>query len=336
MYKGCFVCKKGGRLEYTFGAGRYQTVCAEIDMVPEIINGENVASHKANLAGVEFIFCTWDMVPFSKEQIAEFFPNLRVVFYAAGSVQYFARPFMELGVRVVSAWRAMSVPVAEFTVAAITFANKASLSLVSAYKSKGYHAAKQLLTDVYPGTYDTTVGILGAGAIGSLVVRMLAPYRAKLMVYDPFLTKERMNALGIDRTYSLEEVFSSCQTISNHLANNEQTVGMLDYALFSKMGETAAFINTGRGAQVVEADLVRALTEQPLRSAYLDVTHPEPLESSHPFLSMPNVFVFPHIAGTAKNEVLMLSDCVIDQYRRYRDGLPFECEVTLDMLATMA
>ena len=79
---------------------------------------------------------------------------------------------------------------------------------------------------------------------------------------------------------SLEEIFQECQTISKHIANNPQTVGMLDYHLFSQMRPDAAFINTGRGAQVVETDLVRALKEEPGRFALLDVTWPEPVELS--------------------------------------------------------
>ncbi|MFR1477023.1 MAG: NAD(P)-dependent oxidoreductase [Hydrogeniiclostridium mannosilyticum] len=68
------------------------------------------------------------------------------------------------------------------------------------------------------------------------------------------------------------------QTISNHLANNPQTAGMLNYGLFRRMKPNATFINTGRGAQVVEADLVRA-EEEPGRTALLDVTDPvEPVD----------------------------------------------------------
>lgn len=128
------------------------------------------------------------------------------------------------------------------------------------------------------------------------------------MVYDPFLPRARQEALGLDRLCSLEEVFSTCQTISCHIANNEQTRGMLDYRLFSRMGDTVCFVNTGRGAQVVEADLVRALREKPLRSAILDVTDPEPAPAASPLWGLPNVFLFPHVAGYAAKEVYLFAD----------------------------
>ena len=112
---------------------------------------------------------------------------------------------------------------------------------------------------------------------------------------------------------------------------------MLNYDLFSRMGDHASFINTGRGAQIVEPDLVRALKEKPGRSAYLDVTYPEPVAPDHEFLKMNCVFLFPHTAGYARDEVLMFSDFMIRQLDHYLAGEPFDsCEVTEPMLATMA
>ena len=78
---------------------------------------------------------------------------------------------------------------------------------------------------------------------------------------------------------------------------------MLDYALFSRMPRNATFLNTGRGAQVVEADLVRALREAPDRTAVLDVTFPEPPAADSPLNALPNVFLTPHIAGSKGREV---------------------------------
>lgn len=57
-------------------------------------------------------------------------------------------------------------------------------------------------------------------------------------------------------TFNIQEfIFENCNTISNHIANLPVTVGLLDYNLFSRMKENAVFINTGRGAQIKEADL---------------------------------------------------------------------------------
>ena len=103
------------------------------------------------------------------------------------------------------------------------------------------------------------------------------------------------------------------------------------------MKENGSFINTGRGAQVVEEDLIRALKEKPLRSAILDVTDPEPVLQDSELLKMENVFLFPHVAGYAAEEVLMYPDFLIEQLKRYKNNESFDhCEVTLKMLETMA
>lgn len=334
--KGCFVCQEGGRLPYVFRSGRDDIIKKELEMPDRIITEKNYKEYAEFLREVEVIFCTWDMVHFTKDEIQEYFPSLKLVLYGAGSVQYFGKPFLELGIGIVSCWQIMARPVAQFTVAAVMFANKGALMTMRRYRTQGYHC-NELVHNVYPGTYGTKVGILGAGAIGSIVVRELKLQNVDVMVYDPFLSEERKRLLGIEKTYSLEEIFSQCHTVSNHLANNERTRGMLNYGLFSRMGSTAAFINTGRGAQVVESDLIRALKEEPLRTAILDVTDPEPVSLGSELLSMENVFLFPHIAGYARDEVLMFPDFLIDQLCRYKQGLPIESGiVTLDMLKTMA
>lgn len=335
--KGCFVCKKGGRIDYLYGHGRRRTISSMVDICTETIDETNYPQHKDFLRQCEVLFCGWDMIEFTDAQVEEYFPNLKVIFYAAGSVRYFAQPFLQRGVTILSAWRVMAVPVAQFTLALITLANKGAHMALSAYRKEGYEAGKYLSADVFPGTYNgTKVGILGAGAIGSLVVEMLRDYNVNVMVYDPFLSPRRAAELGIARTHSLEEIFSSCQTISCHIANNPQTVGMIDYKLLSLMGSTATLINTGRGAQLVEADLARALVEQPLRSAILDVTYPEPVPRDSALWTLPNLYLFPHVAGFAEQEALMFADKMIDELGKYQRGEPLDGSVTKEMLSTMA
>ena len=135
---------------------------------------------------------------------------------------------------------------------------------------------------------------------------------------------------------SIEEIFSTCQTISNHMAHNAQTEGMLNYRYLSLMQDYAVFVNTARGASVVEADLIRVLKEKPTRTAVLDVTWPEPVKEGSEFLSLPNVFLTPHIAGYANQEVLRLADYMFDELKRFKAGEKLLYEVTLPMLETMA
>ena len=198
-------------------------------------------------------------------------------------------------IAVFSAWAANGTPVAEYTFAEIILASKGFYQRLHR-QSDGPEWPNRFVGVDFPGNYEIKVGIIGAGMIGKMVIERLRSLdKVKALVFDPFLPDEKAAELGVTKT-DLPTLFSECDVISNHLANNPQTVGMLDGPLFSKMKPHAVFLNTGRGAQVVEADLIEALRSVPTRAAVLDVTWPEPPEKNSPLYTLPNVFLTPHIA----------------------------------------
>ena len=274
------------------------------------------------------------MPEFTEDEIKLCFPSLKCVFYGAGSVQKFARPFLACGVKVFSAWAANAVPVAEFTVAQIILANKGYFLTNRLYHAEGRKSAGAAFKKCN-GNYGETVGIIGAGMIGKLVIEMLKQYKLNVIVFDPFLPDEKASELGVEKC-ELTELFERAFVVSNHLANNEQTKGMLHYGHFHRMRENAVFINTGRGAQVVEDDLVRILEERPDLTALLDVNYPEPPVEGHPFYTLPNCLMTPHIAGSAGDEVARMGEYMLDEYKAYADGKTCKYEVSIKMLETMA
>ena len=211
-------------------------------------------------ARTRVIFSSWGMPALTEAQIEAHFPNLEAVYYAAGTVQYFARPFLKRGVRVFSAWAANGVPVVEFTVAQIVLAGKGYFQSLRRYRERNRKAAFAYTMSL-PCNYNIRVGILGAGVIGREVMARLKAYQYEVLAYDPYVSDEVLSSLGAKRA-SLEEIFSTCQIISNHVANLPATVGMIDGKLLHSMLPNAAFINTGRGAQVVESELTAALKER--------------------------------------------------------------------------
>lgn len=328
------ISEKKQRIADVYPAELIEKLRQQADLDKEVYSREEILAEPAKFANVEFLFSTWGMPSMTEEEIARCFPNLQCVFYAAGTVQKFARPFLERGIKVFSAWAANAVPVAEYTLAQILLSNKGFYS-TSRMAKTGDRAAAKALAKCYLGNYGERVGLIGAGMIGSLVAEMLKAYRLEVLVFDPFLSDEKAEKLNVKKT-SLEEIFSTCRVVSNHLANNAQTVGMLNGGLFSQMLPYATFINTGRGAQVVEADLVDALREREDLTALLDVTDPEPPEQGHPFYSLPNCILTPHIAGSMGNETHRMAEYMAEEWERYTKGLPTRYEVTEAMLATMA
>lgn len=285
---------------------------------------------------VSYIFSTWGMPHFTKEEITDTFPKLKAVFYAAGSVQGFAREFLECGASVFSAWAANAVPVAEYVESQIILANKGFFSVVRDCSDSrdGYGRARKLFGD-YPGNFSCKAGIIGAGMIGRMVIEALNKHNIKVCVCDPFLSEEKANEMGAEKC-TIEELFSTCQTISNHVANNPQTVGMINYDLLKTMKKNATLINTGRGAQLVEDDLIRVLRERRDLTAVLDVTNPEPPEENSELYSLPNIILTPHMAGSSGLEVHRMAQYMLEEYESFAKNEKTRYSVTLKMLETMA
>lgn len=301
-----------------------------------VFSKAEVLSEPERFRETEYIFATWGMPHFETDEIRAVFPALRAVFYAAGSVQGFAKEFLEAGAAVFSAWAANAVPVAEYTTAQIVLANKGFYAS-SVLCQKGRDARKEAgeLFHHYRGNYGASVGIIGAGMIGRMVLERLKAYRLKVMLCDPFVSEEQAAALGAEKC-TLEEMFATCDVISNHVANNPQTVGMLNGALFARMKPYATFINTGRGAQVVESELLAFLASRPDVTAVLDVTDPEPPIEGSPMYTLDNVVLTPHIAGSSGEEVHRMAEYMLAEFRAFAAGEPTKYSVSLKMLATMA
>lgn len=304
----------------------------ELDKTP--YKGDDIKENPEKFKDVKYIFSSWGMPPFSEEEIEKYLPNLKCIFYGAGTVQYFARPFLKKGVRVFSAWAANAVPVAEYTLAQIILANKGYF-VSSRFQSKGELTKAAEAMKNFCGNFETNVGIIGAGMIGKLVINMLKMLKVNVFVFDPFLPDEKAIELGVKKC-DLDTLFEKCFVISNHLANNPQTKGMIGKKQFDKIMPYATFINTGRGAQVKEDDLISLLESRPDVTAILDVTEPEPPVENSPFYSLENCILTPHIAGSWGNETHRMAEYAAEEFLRYISGEKCLYEVTEKMLETMA
>ena len=322
--KRLFIAAKKEALERCFTESQMGT--------SRVVSTEEFYRNPSGYSDVEFIFSTWGMPQFSEEEIRRYFPNLKAVFYAAGSVAAFARPFFHCNVRIFSAWAANAIPVAEFTAAQIILANKGYFQMAGRYR-KGVREAVDY-AESFPGNYGTRVGIIGLGMISTHVIRLLNACQLELYVYSLHLTEADAKRMGVHKA-ELDEIFETCQTISNHLANKPETVGCLNGRLFSRMKPNATLINTGRGAQVDMEALKQAMREEPGRTALLDVTDPEPVDAEDDVWEIPNIFLTPHRAGSMTAEVRRMGQYMMEAYEAFSDGTP-AWEVKEEMLDTMA
>lgn len=268
---------------------------------------------------IELAFSNWGMPELSTDDVKRYFPSIRAVFYAGGSVDPFCHPFYECGARIFAAGDANAQPAAEYTLANILLANKGLHTAFRSYRDPESYQKARVQTTGRTGNYQAKVGLIGVGRVGSRVAELLKRFDLHVYGYDPYLSPQRARELGIVIA-SLEEIFTRCDVVSSHLPENPQTKGIFGYNLFSLMPPDAVFINAAQSGSVDEDGLVRALCEVPERVAILDSTSPMPLPNGHRLLKMPNVFISPHIAGSFGGELERMGEMMIKACAEYLAG----------------
>lgn len=140
---------------------------------------------------------------------------------------------------------------------------------------------------------EKVIGIIGFGGIGRELARLLQPFGARLLAYDPFPNAESASALGVEYV-DLDTLLRESDFVSIHCLLSPETRGLIGDRALSLMKRTAFLINTSRGPVVDQEALTRALQEERIRGAALDVFREEPIAPDDPLLSLENVILTPH------------------------------------------
>ncbi|MET7664526.1 hydroxyacid dehydrogenase [Streptomyces sp. NPDC005356] len=285
------------------------------------------------LASAEVLFTHWGCPPLTAEVLHRL-PRLKAVVHAAGSVKHHITDAVwARGITVSSAAATNAQPVAEYTLAAILFANKRVLDSAHTY-SKMRRRFELLPYFAGAGNHRRTVGIVGASRTGRRVLELLRPFDLRVLVYDPFLDAADAAALGAELT-GLDDLVRCSHVVSIHAPQLPETRHMFDARRLGLLRDGATLINTARGS-LVDTD---ALTSQLLTGrihAVLDVTEPEIPSPDSPLYDLPNVLMTPHMAGSLGNELTRLADAAADELERYARGEPFAHGVGLDELERSA
>ena len=297
-----------------------------VELEPEPVFLSQFAQKKALLRRVEIVFSNWGMPELSYEQVSEYLPNVKALFYAGGDVRVFASPFYQIGTRVFCTGQTNAVPASEYTLAHILLATKGGLRAIRGYRDEATYQAAREDTAERCGNYQANIGILGVGRVGSRVARLLQNFDVKVYGSDPFLTPQRAKSLGVT-LMEMDDLFRTCDVVSCHLPEWSTLRGVLGYAQFSTMLPNATFINAAQAACVDQQGLVRAFSECPARTAVLDSTEPMPLPAGHPLLTLPNVFLSTHIAGSFGGELERMGENVVQAVGDYLTDKPSRHEI---------
>ena len=139
-----------------------------------------------------------------------------------------------------------------------------------------------------------TIGIIGLGAIGKKVAEFCRVFDMKVLAYARNAAQQ---SDGFVKMTDFDNLISTSDIVSVHVALNQQTKQLINQAVFKKMKKTALFINTARGGIVNERDLIAALKNRDIAGACLDVFEAEPLPTDSELRNLGNVILTPHTAG---------------------------------------
>lgn len=237
--------------------------------------------------------------------------------------------------------------VAEFTIG-LMIALTRHLALLSSYSPKGREYMGEAVEDIYTfrenvesdvpkgyvhpaftygatafELYGRTLGLLGFGPIGAEVCRLAKAFEMRVLTYDPYITAERAARFGAEKV-ERDVLLSESHIISNHMAVTPETRGMIDRTWYAKMRRGVYLINTGRAAVFDQQDMVEALQDGTVAGAACDVSWKEPVPANHPFWSMEQVLMTPHIAGVTMDMRTWQSRLITEDILRYCRQEPLE------------
>lgn len=180
-----------------------------------------------------------------------------------------------------------------------------------------------------------TLGIAGLGRIGAEVARRARAFDMRVIAYDPFITPERFQSMGISLV-SLDELLAESDFITLHLPLTQQNYHFLDDDQFARMKQGVRILNVARGELIAEDALVRALDSGKVAGAAIDVFEKEPVDPASKLIHHEHAVVTPHLGASAAEAQERLSVDVAEQLLTALQGEPVPYAVNAPMIAAEA
>lgn len=172
---------------------------------------------------------------------------------------------------------------------------------------------------IYPEISGKTWGIIGMGAIGQKVAQIATAFGCKVICYSSSGQKYDMPYEQVE----FDDLLRTSDIVSVHAPLNKYTKNLMNYDAFCRMKESAYFINVGRGPIVAEKDLVRALEENQICAAGLDVLCVEPIPIDNPLLKIQDsrkLVITPHVAWATSEARQRCVDIAIENIKAFLNG----------------
>lgn len=259
----------------------------------------------------------------SSRPMLERLPNLKFIAVSGGGpVNIDLDAAREHNVPIVNTPGRNASAVAEFTVGAILAETRLIRSGHEALRTGEWRGDLYRADRTGWELGEMTVGIVGHGAVGSRVVKLLKAFGCKLLVTDPYVqlsVQDRSDGVG---HVAVHELLERAEVISQHARVTAETTGFIDRAALARVRKGTFFINTARGPLVDYEALYDALASGQLGGAMLDTFAVEAVPPDWPLLQLPNVTLTPHIAGAQVRTVTIAAERAAEEVRRFLSREP--------------
>ncbi|TDC04616.1 hydroxyacid dehydrogenase [Nonomuraea longispora] len=270
------------------------------------------------LRGVEV--CVTQMAPLTK-RVLDASPDLRLFCVSRGGpVNANLEAAARAGVAVTYAPGRNAVATAEHTLAMLLAATRRVPQTHADLAGGVWRGDYYTYDSVGPELEGSTAGLIGYGAIGSRVARMLAGFGAEVLVHDPYV--------DVPGKVKLPELLERSRFVSLHARATPETTGMVGAAEIAAMPEGSVLVNCARGALLDYDALCDALESGHLFGAAVDVFPEEPIPPGSRLLTAPNLVMTPHLAGASKETARNAASIVAADVARYVRGEPLAHRAT--------
>lgn len=164
-----------------------------------------------------------------------------------------------------------------------------------------------------------TVGIVGFGAIGRQVAKLVRAFGTSVLAYDPFVDPDRIRKARA-KPLELDELMKQSDLITIHCSTIPESIGLISAQMISLMKPTACLVNAASAYVIDNEAIVRALRKKRIAGAAFDVYETWPVQPDSPLLKLGNVVLTPHIAGSTAETIVRHSRMMVDDIERFLRG----------------
>ncbi len=261
--------------------------------------------------------------------------RLQVIAHSAGSVKHLIKEdVLARGIKVSSAAIAMASAVAEFSLIMVMLGLRAVHEYDHGMRRAGHLRDGQKDHGVGQEIAAQRIGVVGAGGVGRIFIGQARALGAEVWVYDPYLPENAAIEIGARRA-ELNDLMANCPIVVIHAPVTPETHHLIGAGQLALMPDNGYLVNTARSWIVDQDALLAELQSGRIRAA-LDVYDTEPLPLDHPFRTLPNVILTPHVAGATIQARYRQGDCVVRDLTNAFAGQPLAHEVTMERYAILA